>query len=193
VRLADVARLAVLFVVVIDPFAAAIGASTLAGARNDRTRRAIALGGAVVALALLEVVIGLADPLLDALHISDPAAELAAGMVVVVPALDLLWNGPAGRVRAQTGTTWARLALFPYGVPLLAGPGAIAVAIAWSVNEGAGPTFGGAAIALAAITLLVCVWARPPRGRGARVLGALTAVAIALVAFDLIRDGVFGN
>jgi small neutral amino acid transporter SnatA (MarC family) len=104
-----------------------------------------------------------------------------------------LWNGPAGRVRAQAGTTWARLALFPYGVPLLAGPGAIAVAIAWSVNEGAGPTFGGAALALAAITLLVCFWARPPRGRGARVLGALTAVAMALVAFDLVRDGVFGN
>ena len=87
--MADVARLAVLFIVVIDPFAAAIGAATLTGARDDRSRRALALGGAVVALALLEVVIGIADPLLDALHISDPAAELAAGMVVLVPALDL--------------------------------------------------------------------------------------------------------
>ena len=135
----------------------------------------------------------LADPILDWLRISPGAAELAAGLVVLVPALDLLWQGPAGRVAANPVARPLRLGGWPYGVPLLAGPAAVAGVIAWAAEFGRGATIGGAALATVVTTGLVAAWTHPPRGRTARAFGAFTAVAMALVAFDLIHDGVFGR
>jgi multiple antibiotic resistance protein len=190
--LSDVVRLAVLVVVVIDPIAATIGAADLATDRPARDRATIALGGGVVAFAVLTVAAVLADPLLDALDLSPPAAQLAAGIVIMVPALDLLWQGPAERVAAAPRAAVARLAVFPFGVPVVAGPAALAAVVAWAAAEGTGVTIAATALATAAIAVLAVVWRRPPRGRGARVLGGFVAVAMAIIAFDLVRDGVLG-
>ena len=100
--------------------------------------------GGVVAFAALALVAGLADPILDWLRISSGAAELAAGLVVIVPTLDLLWHGPAGRVTANPGAGPVRLGCWPYAVPLLAGPAAVAAVIAWAAEFGRGATIGGA-------------------------------------------------
>ena len=189
----DVLRLAITILVVIDPISAVIGASDVATDRPARDRSIIVLVGSAIAFVVLAAAALLADPLLDALHISAPAAELAAGLVVLVPALDLLWQGPAERVRPAASATATRLALFPFGIPLVAGPAALAATIAWGAAEGAGVTVGGAAIATAIVAALAIAWRSPPRGRRARILGAFTAVAMALVAFDLVRDGVIGT
>jgi multiple antibiotic resistance protein len=189
----DGLRIAVFVFVLLDPTAAAIGAATLAEGRSRRARTAIVVGGGGVAFAVLALVAGVADPVLDWLRISPGAAELAAGIVVIVPALDLLWQGPGGRVAARPAAPPARLACWPYGVPLVAGPAAVAGVIAWAVEFGRGATIGGAFLATLLTTGIVTAWTHPPRGRTARAFGAFTAVAMALVAFDLIHDGVFGR
>jgi multiple antibiotic resistance protein len=188
----DALRLAVFVFVLLDPTAAAIGAATLAKGRRRRARTAIVVAGGSVAFAVLALVAVLADPVLDWLRISPGAAELAAGLVVIVPALDLLWQGPGGRVAANPAAQALRLGCWPYGVPLLAGPAAVAAVIAWAAAVGRGATVGGSLLATLLTTVLVGVWTHPPRGRTARAIGAFTAVAMALVAFDLIHDGVFG-
>jgi multiple antibiotic resistance protein len=190
--LGDVVRLAIVILVVIDPISAVIGASDVATDRPARDRSIIVGLGSAIAFVVLAGAALLADPLLDALHISPPAAELAAGLVVLVPALDLLWQGPGERLRPAAASA-ARLALFPFGIPLVAGPAAVAAVVAWGAAEGAGVTVGGAAIATLAVAVLAMAWRSPPRGRRARVLGAFTAVAMAFVAFDLVRDGVIGT
>ena len=149
--------------------------------------------GSAIAFVVLAGAALVADPLLDALHISAPAAELAAGLVVLVPALDLLWQGPGERLRPAARARAVRLALFPFGIPLVAGPAVVAATIAWAATEGAGVTVGGAALATAVVAAVATAWRSPPRGRTARVLGAFTAVAMAFVAFDLVRDGVIGS
>ncbi len=189
----DGLRLAVFLFVLLDPTVAAIGVGTLAEGRTRGDRSVIVVAGGVVAFAVLALVAGVADPVLDWLRISAGAAELAAGIVVIVPALDLLWQGPAGRVAAYPAARPLRLACWPYGVPLLAGPAAVAGVIAWAAEFGRGATIGGAFLAILVTTGLVEAWTHPPRGRTARALGAFTAVAMALVAFDLIHDGVFGR
>jgi multiple antibiotic resistance protein len=193
VHVADVLRTAVLLVVLFEPVSAAIGLRDLTRARTERARRTVVGAGAVVALAVLAALALIADPLLDALDISDPAAALAAGLVVTVLALDLLVQGPAGRVRDATDASAVRLGLFPYGVPLLAGPGTAAAVIAWAPARGAGTVTAAAGLATVVVTLVCLVWRRPPSGRNARVLGAFAAVATALVAADLVRDGIFGT
>jgi small neutral amino acid transporter SnatA (MarC family) len=190
---ADILRTAVLLVALLDVVSAAIGLRELAGTRPERERRAVAGAGGAIAFALLTALAIVAEPLLDTLDISDPAAALAAGLVVTVLALDLLVQGPARHVRAAPHASVARLALFPYGVPLLAGPATAAAVIAWAPARGTGTVIGGAAVATAVVTIVCRVWPRPPLGRNARVLGAFAAVAIALVAADLVRDGVFGT
>ncbi len=189
----DALRIAVFVFVLLDPTAAAIGVATLAEGRTHRERITIALMGGVVAFAVLALIAGVADPILDWLRVSPGAAELAAGIVVIVPALDLLWQGPAGRVTAYPSARPLRLACWPYGVPLLAGPAPTAAAIAWAAEFGRGATIGGALLAVLVTTGVVAAWTHPPRGRTARAFGAFTAVAMALVAFDLIHDGVFGR
>jgi multiple antibiotic resistance protein len=189
----DAVRLAIFVLVVIDPIAAVIGAADLSVDRTARDRTTIVLGGGAVAFLVLAVAALLADPILDALHISTPAAELAAGLVVLVPALDLLWQGPEERVRPVARAAAARLALFPFGIPLVAGPAVVAAVIAWGAAEGASVTVGGAAVACVVVAGTAWRWRNPPRGRTARVLGAFTAVAMAIIAFDLVRDGVFGS
>jgi multiple antibiotic resistance protein len=189
----DALRIAVFVFVLLDPTAAAIGIATLAEGRARRDRALIVVVGGVVAFAVLALVAGVADPILDWLRISPGAAELAAGLVVIVPTLDLLWQGPAGRVTAYPSARPFRLGCWPYGVPLLAGPAAVAAVIAWTAEFGRGATIGGALLATLVTTGLVAGWTHPPRGRTARAFGAFTAVAMALVAFDLIHDGVFGR
>ena len=66
---------------------------------------------------------------------------------MIVPTLDLLWQGPAGRVTANPAARPLRLACWPYGVPLLAGPAAVAAVIAWAAEFGRGATIGGAFLA----------------------------------------------
>jgi multiple antibiotic resistance protein len=194
--MSDLLRIALFVLVVLDPVSAAIGASTLATGRNveqyERARLTIVATGAVVAFTVLAIAAALADPLLDALDISTGAAQLTAGMVVLVPALDLLWQGPAERVRPLPSASAVRVGVFPYGMPLLAGPGALAAVIGWTAFDGAGVTIGAVAIGTAVASTIVAAWRRPPEGRTARVLGGFVGVAMALVGFDLVWDGVFG-
>ena len=114
--------------------------------------------------------------------------------MVLVPALDLLWQGPAERLRPAARARAVRLALFPFGIPLVAGPAALAATIAWAATEGAGVTVGGAAMAtavVAAVATALAIATAVVAGRASS--GAFTAVAMAFVAFDLVRDGVIGT
>jgi multiple antibiotic resistance protein len=189
----DLLRLAVLIAVLVDPISAAVGASALAAGRGPRARAVIVGAGAAVAAAVLGALALSADPVLDWLDISPGAAQLAAGIVVLLPALDLLFQGPGGRVRADERVPVWRLALFPYGVPLLAGPGAAAAVIAWAASEGTGVTLPAALLACAGVAVVAFAWRAPVEGRAVRALGGFAAVAAAIIAFDLVRDGVFGT
>jgi multiple antibiotic resistance protein len=186
----DALRVAVLLFVLVDPISAAVGAHALSTARPETERRMIVGTGAIASFGVLAIAAAVADPLLDALHISDAAAELAAGLVVVVVALDLLWQGPAGRVRPAPTAPARRLAVFPYAVPLLAGPASVGAALAWAAVEGAGTVIGAAALTSVAVAVVALAWRRPPAGV-ARVLGSFVALAAAVIAFDLVHDGVF--
>ena len=191
--MSDLAQLTIFIALLLDPLASAIAVSVLATDRPSSERSVLVGAGALIAFAVLGGLALLADPVLDALDISPPAALLAAGLVVCVPALDLLWQSPGARVRPAPDAAVARLALFPYAIPALASPALAVAVIAWAAYEGTGVTIGALAIAMAAVTVGVFVWRRPPEGRGARVGGAFMGAAMALLALDLVRDGVIAT
>lgn len=136
--------------VVCDPFSFA----RVWPQRYDRS-----LAGAVV----LTVAALVADPVLDTLDLSMEAFWIAAGVVVLVPALGRVFGGETRDV---------------------AGPAPPLVAIALATRDGLGITL------VAVGVVLVVAWLVQSRGRTRplveRVMGALMVV----IAFDLIRDGV---
>ena len=123
---------------------------------------------AAVAAGALALAAVLADPVLDLLDLSPESFWIAAGIVLLVPAISRLVGGAATRD--------------------VFGAGAVLVAIALSTRDGLDTTLIASAVA-AAMTLLALQFVDPSArwvGSTERVIGALMVV----VAFDLIRDGV---
>ena len=126
------------------------------------TRRWIA--APIVALALLTSAL-VARPVLDALDLSREGFWIAAGIVLLVPALGRLASGTTRDV---------------------AGPASVLVAMALATRDGRVPTVVGAVVA--GVAVLLAVW-RPP-GRWAPIAERVIGAAMVVVAFDLVRDGV---
>jgi small neutral amino acid transporter SnatA (MarC family) len=120
---------------------------------------------AVVVAAALLVAIVAAHPVLDALDLSVEGFWIAAGIVLLLPALGRLVSGTTRDV---------------------AGPAAVLVAIALTTRDGRGITAIAAVISAAAV--LGAVHLR--LGRWAPSLERLVGALMVVVALDLIRDGV---
>jgi small neutral amino acid transporter SnatA (MarC family) len=118
----------------------------------------------IVALALLVATLA-ARSTLDALDLSPEGFWIAAGIVLLVPALSRLVSTATRDV---------------------AGPAAVLVTMALATRDGRVPTAVGAVVA--AVAVLVATW-RPP-GRWAPIAERVVGALMVVVAFDLVRDGV---
>ena len=156
---------------------------------TDRTQRMrlTALGAALV-LGVLVIVGALADPILDALDISEPTARIAAGVAVVVIGIRDAFAAPAVVEPALPG--W-RAALVPVVVPHLFAPGITLLAISASVDLGLGQATLALAIAMAAI-VTVALWPAPGAAGARAVRAGQVLVAGLAVAMggSLMVDGV---
>ncbi len=127
----------------------------------------VAVGAALVLVAAL-----VADPLLDALDISPESFRIGAGIVLAA-------LGAATLVRPRPGG--------PAGA-LLVTPDLACMAIAASADEGVGPAFGAAAIALAVVAGLALLPRLAPAGRAAPFLAALEVVVGVALVVSGVRD-----
>ena len=120
--------------------------------------------GLVVAVALVLAAV-VARPVLDALELSPEGFWIAAGIVLLVPALSRL-------VSATTRD--------------VAGPAAVLVAMALATRDGRPATVAGAGVAGVAVALA----GRAPSGRWVPIATRIVGALMVVVAFDLVRDGV---
>lgn len=118
-----------------------------------------------VVAAVLAVAVLAAEPVLDALDLSPEGFWIAAGVVLLVPALG----------RLLTATTRD-----------VAGPAAVLVAIALATRDGRSEALVGAVVA----GIAVLGAAHLPAGRWTPVVERLVGAAMVVLAFDLVRDGV---
>jgi small neutral amino acid transporter SnatA (MarC family) len=125
-------------------------------------RRPIVAGAVAAALAVAVLV---ADPVLDALDLSPEGFWIAAGIVLLVPAL--------GRLLAPTTRD-------------VAGPAAVLVAIALATRDGRAESL--VAVAVAGLAVLGAGYL--PAGRWTPTVERLVGAAMVVIAFDLVRDGV---
>jgi multiple antibiotic resistance protein len=177
----------VLYIVVAVDF---FGAATLVARLRDRRRTAIV--GLATGAVLLVLAFALGPEVLDGLDISAEAAQIAAGIVLLVPAFALLGMGDELYLLGNRAGG-PRAGLVPVAVPFLAGPAPLFVVAAQAAREGRGPVAIGIVVALAVgAATLAFATARPRDDRSVveGVTGRVLGAAMALVSFSLIVDGV---
>jgi hypothetical protein len=171
-----------------NPARTALGFPAAGRTRRERiTIGALGSGGAAIAIVVLAAV---ADPLLDALHISAPTARIAAAIVVVVTGVVDL----SGRVPSpDPGLPGLGGALVPVFVPLALRPALALMAVSVAADHGV------LAVGVAAVVIVLAdvggaeIAPLEPgvRRTVVRWTMALLAVVVIGVAIAMAVDGVF--
>ncbi len=176
----------------VAPFGAAPVFVALTRDSAPARRTALAVAGAALALGLLAAAALLSDPVLDWLDVSGENFQLAAGLIMLPQALQLLWKGESLTVEQAHGA-WYVGALSPLAVPVLAGPASMAAALAYSSRYGDGEIIGASALVLgaSAAVLLAAAWlGRRLAPLGFATLGRFSGALLVAIAVELVVDGV---
>ena len=177
---------ALALVLALNPARAMFAVPRAGCSRRDAAGLA-ALGGTIGAAVVVAAAAG-ADPLLDALDVSDPSFRMAAAFAAVVAGAADTFRAPPAPEPALPG--W-KAALVPVAIPVVARPALVVLAIGAGADHGAGLTAAAMAFAVAALVGLVA--AAPVEGPGGRVLrwaGRLLALGLVACGVVLGVDGV---
>ena len=184
--------------VVMDP----IGISPLFMALTQRMsaakRRAVAIRACIIAGVLLTLFAFLGEGVLDFLGISMPAFRIAGGILLLLTALDMLFERRTQRRKDQSEETESDddPSVFPLAMPLIAGPGSIATVI---LLAGQGDGLEGVGLALVVMSLVLVIafvlfnaaplLERILRETGIKVVTRLLGMLLAALAVQFVLEG----
>jgi len=192
----------VMFLVTIGPLeTAAIFGVLTTGARRPARRRlaiqAVAIAGAV----LVVFAIG-GTKFLGLLQVSMPAFEVAAGILLLLQSIELIFAHPSGLSALTAGEEREaersdEIAVFPLAFPLIAGPASITAAMLLMGQADADPVrvavlFLSLLLALAltyAVLILVEPLGRVLGVTGTNVIARISGILLAALAVQFIFDG----
>ena len=164
-------------------------------------RHRFAAIASVTAFCILFVFYLSGGALLRFFHISLPAFQLAGGFIFFIYAMQMLRLIPSGiktsMEEEEEGISKENIALVPLATPLLAGPGAITLVLAWRQPP------GGASLVVAHLTALVacclCCYLmllgastvqKLLRVGGVRVATRLMGLLLAVIAVQFMVSGI---
>ena len=146
-----------------------------------------ALGGAIGGLAVC-IVAAVADPLLDALDVSDPSFRVAAGIVAAIAGVADLFRRPPPPEPSLAG--W-RAALVPVALPVVTRPALVVLALGAGADQDLLVSVGAMAAGVGLLTGLTAWWpADGPKTRVLRWAGRLLAAGLIACGIVFIIDGV---
>lgn len=182
------------FFVVIDPLGVAPIFAALTDDAPESWRRRMAVKAVVVAAVILLGFALLGRPLLDALGVSLDAFRLAGGVLLFLIALEMVFERRTRRRKHHARETRSELAgthpddphpddisVFPLGLPLLAGPGAIATTLLYMTDAELTLAEKAVSLVAAGLVLLLCLAGFLGAARIMRFIGATAAQAISRV------------
>lgn len=148
---------------------------------------------ATVALALFGLAVFLGQDLLEAMDISPESFEIAAGLLLAVPAVRmLLIRRLTGLVEGVREVNWSLL-IVPLAFPVIASPAALGLAIVFEDRHGEEDAAVASAIAVGATSVLVALAAFYGALRWIRRLtwlSWLNGAALLVLAADIVVDGI---
>lgn len=180
---------------VINPFEVLPSFLAVAGGLAVQSQREIALKAVAVAFVVLVFFIFAGGFLLSQMHVPIRAFQISGGLVLFLVALDMV-RGHHGGSGAESETT--RLAVYPLGVPKIAGPGAMLAAILLTDDDRYDLLERGATVLVLVavmISVFVILLAAGPISRligatGAGVIGRIMGMLLAALAVNMVLSAV---
>jgi multiple antibiotic resistance protein len=187
-------------VAVLNPVAAAPISLGFTPDGTLRDRIHLATLASITVLVVLSVVAWLGEEILDLFAISVDVFRMAGGLLILLTALTMVRGGPV-TATATAGRSDFTAAIVPLGIPLLAGPGAIATVIAFANHphpQWDSLAAHGAGILAAAIVTFLCLVAASGLQRilgdtGMRVVTQVMGLILAAVGIEMIFHGLTGR
>jgi multiple antibiotic resistance protein len=183
--------------VVLDPPGLAPIFIALTSGMTPAVKRTIALEAALVALGILVGALLFGQAILAALGISLAAFRIAGGLLLFAIAFEMVFEK---RQERKSSAVVARPspAVFPLGIPLMAGPGAIAASILLAGRADGDWMLLGLFAGVMALVVALCLCVFLLSGqierflgeRAQNVLGRLLGVLLAALAVQYVADGV---
>lgn len=186
--------------VVIDPIGLAPMFVALTQGMTPKQRAEIATRACVTAVGVLTVFALAGEAVLGFIGISMAAFRISGGMLLFLTALDMLFERRTKRREEQAGGDGgADPSVFPLGIPLIAGPGAIASVILLTGQQGDWAGLGAVLLCMVLVVAIAFVLFRMGPvierllGRTGilvvtRVLGLLLAALSVQFVLDGLRD-----
>jgi small neutral amino acid transporter SnatA (MarC family) len=176
---------AIALILALNPARAAFGVPRAGRSSRDVVGLA-ALGGAIGGLAVC-IVAAVADPLLDALDVSDPSFRVAAGIVAAIAGVADLFRRPPPPEPSLAG--W-RAALVPVALPVVTRPALVVLALGAGADQDLLVSVGAMAAGVGLLTGLTAWWpADGPKTRILRWAGRLLAAGLIACGIVFIIDG----
>ena len=183
--------------VVIDPIGLAPIFVALTQGMAPQKRKAIALRACVIAFVILSLFGLLGDSILGFAGISMPAFQIAGGALLFLTALEMLFELRGKRRSDKREDDDRDPSVFPLGIPLIAGPGAIASIIlltndarenSWQFVGVFGAMFA-VILAVVALFMMAGVIERVLGKIGILVVSRLFGMLLAALAVQFILNG----
>jgi multiple antibiotic resistance protein len=138
--------------VIMDPPGSVPIFLSLTATYSTKSRRRSADLAVLVAFGVIVVFALFGQQVLEYLHVTLPALQVAGGLLLLLVALQLLMGWGTEPEMSED----VNVAMVPLGTPLLAGPGAIAATIVFAKDVHHEPT--ALALALAIVAVHVVLW-----------------------------------
>lgn len=181
------------FFVIIDPIGAALVFHSLIPEGEKRHRRVMAFKAIVISAVLLLVFGNYGEPLLQLLGININSLRIAGGLLLFYTAFGMITED----VEYKSARQLKDISVFPMTIPLLAGPGALTLAILMFSNStstaGNISVFAaiGLTLLLTLILMLVSRYLKKIIGRtGDEILRRFLGVILAALSIQFIYDGI---
>ncbi len=182
----------VTLLLVISPFEVLPGFLALVGGMSLRLQRRIALQAVLVAFVALVFFMFAGRFVLAQMHIPIRAFQIAGGIVLFLVALEMVRgvrHEATGESDSQLG-----LAIYPLGIPKIAGPGAMLAVMVLSDDDRfnlVGQLQSVIVVALVLVTQLLILLAAGPISRvigtvGAGVIGRIMGILLAALAVSMV-------
>ncbi|WP_298906785.1 MarC family protein [uncultured Aliiroseovarius sp.] len=184
--------------VVMDPIGISPLFMALTQGMSAAKRRAVAIRACLIAGVLLTLFAFLGEGVLGFLGISMPAFRIAGGILLLLTALDMLFERRTQRRKDQSEEAESDddPSVFPLAMPLIAGPGSIATVI---LLAGQGDGLAGVGLALVVMSLVLVIafvlfnaaplLERLLRETGIKVVTRLLGMLLAALAVQFVLEG----
>ena len=184
--------------VVMDPIGISPLFMALTQGMSTSKRRAVAIRACLIAGVLLTLFAFLGEGVLNFLGISMPAFRIAGGILLLLTALDMLFERRTQRRKDQSEETESDddPSVFPLAMPLIAGPGSIATVI---LLAGQGDGLAGVGLALVVMSLVLVIafvlfnaaplLERLLRETGIKVVTRLLGMLLAALSLQFVLEG----